>query len=311
MMTFNIPNNFPTRIQAIEMPLLNHKNLRLFVKRDDEIHPAISGNKWRKLKYNIEAAKTQQLDHIVTFGGAFSNHIAATAAAGSTFGFQTTGIIRGECISPLNPTLAFAQKCGMQFHFVDRKTYRTADRFELAKSFCKKPFYFLPEGGTNALARKGCAEIVSEVQVQLGELPDYFALACGTGGTMAGVIEGCRHQSTILGFSALKGDFLQAEVANFLPEKYSNWQINTNYHFGGYAKWKIELIDFINDFKAAHGIPLEPIYTSKMLYGILDLVTKDFFPEGSTILAIHTGGLQGIQGFNMRFGDKIDTTYSL
>ncbi len=295
----------PTRIQIIRMPLLDSKGIRLFVKRDDEIHPEIAGNKWRKLKYNLQAARRQQLQTLVTFGGAFSNHIAATAAAGKVFGFRTIGILRGERVEPLNPTLKLAQDYGMQFHFVDRSTYRTADRLALAKLLCKEKFYFIPEGGTNALALKGCSEIVKEVQNQFDEQPDYYALACGTGGTIGGLIQGLKGKAQVLGFSALKGDFLIKEVTNLLDKQYSNWSINTDYHFGGYAKFKPALIDFINDFKATQDIPLEPIYTGKMLYGILDLVEQDYFPKGTTILAIHTGGLQGLRGFNQRFGDLL------
>ncbi len=293
----------PTHIQTIRMPLLDTKGIRLFIKRDDEIHPKIAGNKWRKLKYNLAEAKARKLSTLVTFGGAFSNHIAATAAAGKAFGFQTIGIIRGEAVLPLNPTLQLAHDYGMQFHFVDRATYRTPDRLALAQSLYPQPFYFIPEGGTNHLAIKGCMEIVKETQHQLEEQPDYYALACGTGGTIAGVIEGLQGKAQVLGFSALKGDFLKAEVRTLLSQTYTNWTINTDYHFGGYAKFKPALIDFINDFKQTQGIPLEPIYTGKMLYGILDLVQHDYFPKGSRILAIHTGGLQGIRGFNQRFGD--------
>lgn len=305
-MTMNISwEHTATHIQRIQMPLLDRKGIRLWMKRDDEIHPEISGNKWRKLKYNILEAKRQQLSTLLTFGGAFSNHIAATAAVGKTFGFQTIGLIRGERIEPLNPTLAMAQQYGMRFHFVDRTTYRNTDRLQLAKSLHPTPFYFLPEGGTNPLAIKGCAEIVVEVATQLDELPDYFALSCGTGGTIAGVIEGLNNASNVLGFSALKGNFLKKDVENLLSKKYDNWQINTDYSFGGYAKWKLELIDFINQFKQAHRIQLEPIYTAKLLYGLLDLIAKDYFPSGTSILAIHTGGLQGIRGFNARFGNLI------
>ncbi|MEM9990966.1 MAG: pyridoxal-phosphate dependent enzyme [Bacteroidota bacterium] len=299
-------NSSYTPIQTIETPLLAEKKVQLLLKRDDEIHPEISGNKWRKLKYNLLAAKAQQLDTLVTFGGAFSNHIAATAAAGKTFGFKTIGIIRGERIMPLNPTLALAERCGMNFHFVDRTTYRNADRFALAQQLCEQPFYFLPEGGTNALAREGCAEIVAEMRTQLVDLPDYVTVACGTGGTIAGIIEGLKEESKVIGFSALKGDFLKDEVAALLPTSYMNWQINTDYHFGGYAKWKSPLIDFINQFKQTQGVSLEPIYTAKMLYGIFDMIQNDHFSIGTSILAVHTGGLQGIRGFNQRFGNLIE-----
>lgn len=297
----------PSPIQELQSPLFKEKKVRFFVKREDTIHPHISGNKWRKLQYNIKQAKTLQHTTLLTFGGAFSNHIAATAVAGQLFGFQTIGIIRGEKILPLNPTLALAQESGMQFHFVSRSDYRNKDRLELAKELCTSPFYYLPEGGTNDLAIKGCRHIIDECRVQFNNnLPNYFCVCCGTGGTISGIIEALEGQQQVIGFSALKGDFLQKEVHHLLTQQYDNWSINTDYHFGGYAKHKMELIDFINDFKKQFQISLDPIYTGKMFFGLFDLIRKDYFPKNSQILAVHTGGLQGIKGFNQRFGGIIE-----
>lgn len=297
----------PSPIQEIQSSLLVEKRLRLWVKRDDLIHPEISGNKWRKLTLNLKAAKQEKQSTLLTFGGAFSNHIAATAAAGYRYGFQTIGIIRGEPTYPLNPTLALTQKYGMQLHYVDRQTYRTANRQVLAQQLVSSDHYFLPEGGTNTLAIEGCKSIVAEIKAQLPVVPDYFCVACGTGGTIGGIIEALEGKGKVLGFSALKGDFLLTEVEQLLSDQYDNWSIRTDFHFEGYAKFKPPLITFINDFKRAFGIPLDPIYTAKLFYGIFQLIEKDFFPPESSIIAIHTGGLQGIKGFNTRFGNLIET----
>ena len=174
-------------IQEIKDNLLESKRIQLFIKRDDLIHPLVSGNKWRKLKYNLLAAKEAEQSTILTFGGAFSNHIYATAAAGKVFGFKTIGIIRGEKITPLNPTLAFAEQSGMELHFITRSDYRKKDRPDFQQTLRQQfgDFYLVPEGGTNTLAMKGCAELVEEVARQLPELPDYWCAACGTGGTVS------------------------------------------------------------------------------------------------------------------------------
>lgn len=303
-----LKNSSISLISEVKNVFLTQKSIRLFIKRDDLLHIHISGNKWRKLKYNLIEAKRLGKTTLLTFGGAFSNHISAVAAAGEKFGFKTIGIIRGEKILPLNPTLTFAQKSGMELHFVSRTDYRNKNALEFQNQLKSQfgEFYLIPEGGTNCFALKGCAEIILEVNKQ-NINPDYYCVACGTGGTVSGLISGLKNEKKVIGFSALKGDFLKKEVASLLlkcdGETYLNWEISTEYHFGGYAKWKPDLIDFINDFYEKTNIPLDPIYTGKMLFGIYDLIQKDYFEKGSTILAIHTGGLQGIQGFNERFGD--------
>ena len=300
----------PSPIQEIHSELLKVKKVKLLLKRDDLIHPSVSGNKWRKLKYNLAAAKELNHTALLTFGGAFSNHIHAVAAAGKVFDFRTIGIIRGERLDSLNATLQYAEDQGMQLHFVTRSAYRqkntTSFHIALQEQFGR--FYSLPEGGTNTLALKGCAEIITEIKDQLSDAPTYIASCCGTGGTIAGIIQGSTalEQTEILGVSALKGSFLKGEVENLLATANvsvsTKWSISNDYHFGGYAKFKPALIEFINDFKKTHQISLDPIYTGKLLYGIFDLIKKDYFKEDSTIVAIHTGGLQGIEGFNRRYG---------
>ncbi|AKD02548.1 pyridoxal-phosphate dependent enzyme [Pontibacter korlensis] len=295
-------------LQKLEDSLLQEQSVTLWVKREDLLHPHISGNKWRKLKYNLQEAKQQGYDTLLTFGGAYSNHIAATAAAGREYGFNTIGIIRGEEHLPLNPTLSFATSCGMQLHYISREKYRLKNEpdflEELQRQFGK--VYLLPEGGTNLLAVKGCTEIVQDIPLEY----DYICCAAGTGGTLAGIVASLEGEKQVLGFPALKGgEFLQQEVEELViaygGQSYSNWQLITDYHFGGYAKIKPELIAFMEQFKQQHYIPLEPVYTGKMFYGLFDLIRKGYFKRGSTIVAVHTGGLQGNVGFKERLGVQV------
>ncbi|RAJ22471.1 1-aminocyclopropane-1-carboxylate deaminase [Gelidibacter algens] len=288
------------KVHLSENQILNlGKNVSqlLVVKREDRIHPHISGNKYRKLKYNIEQASADGKQTLLTFGGAFSNHILALAAVGKEFGFETIGIIRGEELADQvdkNPTLKFAKSCGMRFKFVSREAFRnkTSDDFiqNLKNEF--GDFYLIPEGGTNTLAIKGCEEILIKEDADF----DYVCCSVGTGGTISGLINAAKPHQKILGFPALKGDFLQEEISNFATNL--NWELITDYHFGGYAKITTELISFINQFKIDYGVPLDPVYTGKLMYGVLDLLKKGYFPEHSKILIIHTGGLQGILGMN-------------
>ena len=324
----------PSPLQVIEDERLRKANVHLFLKRDDLLHNVdkeilfgeneilklISGNKFRKLKYNLLFMKQEGFKRLLTFGGAFSNHIHAVAAAGQFYGIETIGVIRGEKTAALNPTLRFAERCGMVLHFINRSDYRDKNLIINALKNKFGDFYYLPEGGTNALAMRGTAEIVGEIKQQMnGILPNFIGVACGTGGTVTGIISATETPTQVFGFSALKGDFLQKDVVNLLEtlknapntegsyflENTPNWSINTDFHFGGYARWTLELIDFINDFKQKHGVQLDPIYTGKMLFGVFKLVEMGFFPPNSSIVAIHTGGLQGIEGFNQRFGELI------
>ena len=277
------------------------------MKREDLLHPEVSGNKFRKLKYNLKNAIFEGHYTILTFGGAFSNHIAATAAAGRACELQTIGVIRGEELGldlsktlRENPTLAFAASCGMRFEFVTRSDYREKASAEFLQRLRKKfgDFYTVPEGGTNEFAVKGCEEILSE------EDKEFYVICCamGTGGTISGIINASEEKQKVLGFPALKGDFLKAEVEHF--SRKNNWEVIPNYHFGGYAKVDRDLIDFINSFKKNYGIQLDPVYTGKMMYAIFDMIQKGQFSKNSRILAIHTGGLQGIAGMNKRLKNK-------
>ncbi|MDN3724742.1 pyridoxal-phosphate dependent enzyme [Aequorivita sp. SDUM287046] len=295
--------NVLSNIESVDLSPFGLRNLSLHIKRDDLLHPIISGNKFRKLKYNLIAAKNQNQHTLLTFGGAYSNHIAAVAAAGKESGFKTIGIIRGEEIQDklsTNPTLQFAKKCGMELHFISREEYKLKnDEAYLHKLKIKfGDCYLLPEGGTNALAVKGCEEILGECEKSM----DYVCVPVGTGGTMAGLVKASNENQSILGFSALKGDFLTSEIKKYTAK--TNFKITDAYSFGGYGKIDIELIRFINEFKKKTGIPLDPIYTGKMMFGILDLLKNGYFKENSRIFAIHTGGLQGIAGMNQKLKKK-------
>ncbi|MGS2727693.1 1-aminocyclopropane-1-carboxylate deaminase/D-cysteine desulfhydrase [Psychroserpens sp. BH13MA-6] len=272
---------------------------QLDLKPDYLNHAYVSGNKYRKLKYNLFEAKKQNVKTLLSFGGAYSNHIAALAAAGQELGFQTIGIIRGDELAASyqdNPTLRFAESCGMVLKFISRAKYRNKTSSSMLKELRSEfdDFYLLPEGGTNTLAVKGCEEILNKDDA----IYDFICCPIGTGGTISGIINSALPHQKILGFPALKADFLQEEITKFAC--LSNWELITNYHFGGYAKTDDALIAFINDFKRTHQIPLDPIYTGKMMFGINDLLQQGFFPKHSKILAIHTGGLQGIIGMNQK-----------
>lgn len=282
----------PTRVQEIHDPILDKAEVRLLIKREDLNHPYVSGNKWWKLKYNLEEARRLNKQTILTFGGAYSNHIFATAAAAHELQFKSIGIIRGEETFPLNHTLAFAKGMGMQLHYVSRDQYRRKNQTEFIDQL-KQQFndvYLIPEGGTNELAVKG----ITEFSQTLGNDFDYLCCSVGTGGTLAGVIKGISNKK-ILGFSSLKGgDFLKSDVKQIVSAtKSSEWEIITDYHFGGYGKTTPALEEFTLDFERKNSVPLDPVYTAKMMAGIFDLASKSFFKKGSTLLALHSGGLQG------------------
>jgi 1-aminocyclopropane-1-carboxylate deaminase len=277
--------------------------ISLTIKREDLIHPFVSGNKFRKLKYNLLQAKEENQKTLLTFGGAFSNHIAAVAFAGKESGFKTIGVIRGEELRSKildNPTLLFAQNCGMQLEFISREDYRMKSEKSFLTNLKQEfgDFYLIPEGGTNELAIKGCQEILTDEDAEF----DFICCSVGTGGTISGIINSISPNQKVLGFPALKGDFLKEEIRNFAQN--DNWEIVPDYHFGGYGKVTEELIVFINQFFKEHQVPLDPIYTGKMVFGVMDLIQKNYFPAQSKILLIHTGGIQGIQGMNMKLKNK-------
>lgn len=290
-------NHIP--LQEISDEITCRSGVKLYMLRADLNHPQISGNKLFKLKYNLEEARKNGMDSILTFGGAFSNHIAATAAAGKEYGFRTIGIIRGDKTEELNPTLRFAEEQGMELHFVDREQYRQKNDPDFLNSLRQRfsdPF-IIPEGGANVPGIKGCMEITGRIPVSF----DKICCPCGTGTTLAGIILSLKSGQEAIGFQVLKGEgYIKAEVQRWLKEFEStanNWSTNEEYHFGAYAKVKPELLHFIEQFEKTHNIPLDFVYTGKMMYGIYDLLQKGYFKTGETIVAVHTGGLQGNSGF--------------
>ncbi|WP_246278008.1 1-aminocyclopropane-1-carboxylate deaminase/D-cysteine desulfhydrase [Phytohabitans rumicis] len=266
--------------------------VRLYLKRDDLIHPEIPGNKWRKLKYNLAHAQAAGHGTLLTFGGAYSNHIQAVAAAGHYFGFSTIGIIRGEEHLPLNPVLAYAADRGMRLVYLDRTTYRAKHDPDLVEGLRREfgDYYLLPEGGSNALALRGCAELPAEIPFAF----DAICCASGTGGTLAGIALGLGEGQRAMGFSALKGGGFLADDVRRLQEGYGrvtdNWSIEAGYHFGGFARRDAELDDFISDFAERHSMVLEWVYVAKMMYGIVDLVHSGRFAPGTVVVAVVTGG---------------------
>ncbi|HEY8036993.1 MAG TPA: pyridoxal-phosphate dependent enzyme [Methylobacter sp.] len=290
--TFN-----PSILTKIDDPLLVQYQIELWMKRDDLLHPVISGNKWRKLKYILDHALSLETDTLISMGGAYSNHLHALAYAGKVLGLKTVGLIRGGQPETLTPTLQDVTKWGMDLEFVSRAEYRQLRQYKNWHDLpgLKPRQYWLPEGGAQALALKGVAELVTELEIPY----DTLCVPCGTGTTLTGIIETVPEQVSVLGVAALKNaGFLMAEVEAMLSQSRNNWQINLDYHFGGFAKINAELNAFIEDFELKTTIPLEPVYTGKMMYAVYDLIKKHYFRPGQRIIAIHTGGLQGKRGFS-------------
>lgn len=306
----------PSPLQRLRSPQLEAAQVVCWVKRDDLLrlpvlgNPfAFSGNKWRKLKYNLQEAKSAGFTQLLSFGGAFSNHIAAVAAAGHCFGFATIGIIRGEAPRTMNPTLKFAKACGMQLAFVSRTDYRQKESAVFHDQLNDKfgDFYLIPEGGTNLEALKGSAELGLEILEQSSVIPDEIRLCCGTAGTAAGLIQGLSGSSYVKGYSVLKGDFHKAIIEKFLAGQsgLNNWQVQTDAHCGGYAKTTPELLQFMLDFTQEYSIFLDPIYTAKLFYAFWSDLENEKIKPGSRIVLVHSGGLQGITGYNERFGTQL------
>ncbi|MBD2163287.1 1-aminocyclopropane-1-carboxylate deaminase/D-cysteine desulfhydrase [Calothrix membranacea FACHB-236] len=318
----------PPTIQPIASAITRQAGVDLSVLRLDVMHPSVNGNKWFKLKYNLLEARQKNFTTLLTFGGAYSNHIYATAAAGNLFGFRTIGVIRGEEHLPLNPTLSFAVQQGMEIVYIDRQKYRQRRTTELQAELLERfgEVFIIPEGGGNLNGVRGCMEILSGDEGDKGDKGDKgdeevrgqgefwkrqfdtVCVACGTGGTLAGIVLSLQQGQHVIGFPALKnGEFLAEEIDSFLKDyrasglpktndAIASWELVCNYHMGGYAKVNDELLLFAQQFTQEHGIPLDYVYTAKMFYGVMDLLKQGFFPPGARLLLIHTGGLQGNRG---------------
>lgn len=266
--------------------------MQVLLKREDLIHPEIPGNKWRKLKYNVVTAREQGFKTLLTFGGAYSNHIRATAAVGAHFGFSTVGVIRGEEHLPLNPSLQYAVSRGMRLTYLDRTTYRMKTSDAVIDAWHREfgEFYLIPEGGSNAEAVRGCAELAEELE----DAVDVVFCAVGTGGTLAGLAAGARPDQSAVGIPVLKGGaFLEDDIVRLQKQMYGtragSWRLECDYHFGGYAKRTPELDGFIDDFEERHGLRLDWVYEAKMMYALFDQVASHKFPGGTTIVALISG----------------------
>ncbi len=294
---FQTKSTLPTPLIQIKDNHTATSEVSLYIKRDDLVHPEISGNKWRKLKYNLLKSEVDNLLPVITFGGAFSNHLYATASACHEAGLPSVGIVRGDELNALStPTLTHCQEKGMDLYFVSRSEYRQKNAGKTIQSILRinKNASIIPEGGANEYGMKGMAELPSEITAQLGYTPDFLSIAAGTGSSAAGLLAG---SARVIAFAVLKGGaFLRKDIYDFVnipSEGEALLDLQTDYHFGGYGKHTPELLRFMSWFEKTHGIPLEQVYTGKMLFGLYELIKKKYFPSGSTIVAIHTGGLQG------------------
>jgi len=298
----------PPLVQQINSEIAYHAGVDLYVLRLDLMHPWVNGNKWFKLKYNLLEAKQKNFTTLLTFGGAYSNHIYATAAAGNLFGFRTIGIIRGEERLPLNATLSFAVQQGMQLVYLNRETYRQRNTIALQEDLRQRfgEVFIIPEGGCNLNGVRGCTEIVEKAAAF-----DTICVACGTATTLAGIALSLHKGQRAIAFPVLKnGSFLTQEIDSLLtnylasglpaPTTPGAWELVCDYHFGGYAKVNDELLRFSQQFKEAHDIPLDYVYTAKMFYGVMNLLQQGYFPQGDRLLLVHTGGLQGNVGMEER-----------
>lgn len=289
-------------LQEIEDDLFLQKKLKVLVLRLDLIHPLTGGNKYFKLKYNLQEAKALGISNVLSFGGAYSNHIAALAYEAKQNGLNSIGVIRGDELNEKsNPTLKIAKENGMQFYFVDREVYRLRNDPDFYVQLRKKfgEAFIIPEGGSNALAIKGCMEIKHQIDLPF----DSIMAACGTGGTIAGIALSMDDHQKAIGIPVLKGaEFLQNEISRLQNEAIGKFNFSANakipsliydYHFGGYAKTTEELMDFKKKFESDTNIPLDKIYTCKLFYALYDLINKDHFEKNKTVVVVHSGGLQG------------------
>jgi 1-aminocyclopropane-1-carboxylate deaminase len=274
---------------------LDWHGYQLSIKRDDLLHPTISGNKWRKLKYSLLHVLTHKTSHIVSFGGGFSNHLHALGYCCKQLNIRFTAIVRGDYRANPSPMLQDLNTWQSDIHYVDKLTYQQRDKPDYL-SLLQQQYpnaLIIPEGGSNDLASQGVAEIVSE----LTESYDYIVAPVASGGTLAGLIEATQHSSSkVLGIAVLKGqDYLEALVQQLLPQSYGHWSINHAHHFGGYAKSSNELRDFCQDFYQQTEVEIEPVYSGKLFYALRQLIQQGYFPANSHILVLHTGGLQGVR----------------
>jgi len=294
--------NIPSPITKINNNFLDKKGVKLFIKRDDLIHDVVSGNKWRKLKYNLQDAQSNGYDTILSFGGVYSNHLYSLGYATNNLGFKSIGVIRGVQKTTLSSTLRFCKDQNMQFHYLDHQQYRYQKYSKKNLTLFREKFgdfYLLPEGGCNSLGVKGCEEILSEIDDHF----DYVCCAVGTGCTASGIIRSLNKNQRFIGFCP----FTKFEEQNNMileycsPLVYNNWQLIADNHFGGFGKINSNLIKFVRQFYDDFNIKLDLVYMGKLFYSLFDLIKKDFFVKNTTIIIMHSGGLQGVDGFNFKY----------
>lgn len=308
-------------MQSIELPEFDRAGLNVIVRRDDLLHPAISGNKAYKLLGHLETAHRLGARLLVSFGGAYSNHLHALAAASACYGFSSLAIIRGERPKQLSPTLRDVEALGMQLRFVSRADYASSNVDSLLVRLREEfgGFYLIPEGGGGAAGTLGLKLCMEAIAHTVDSAPDAICVAAGTGTTLAGLARYAQGdkfcKAAVMGFSVLKGEGnLGATIRKLTPTSLplnetfhcsvtdqfytAQWRLIHGFHAGGYAKTpKGEVLDFWRRFESSTGIPLDPVYTLKMFWGMASLANQGYWQKGSTLVAIHSGGLQGRRGF--------------
>jgi len=310
MLISNVIYPPPSPLQKINLPFLEVAKIECYIKRDDQLQSVIQGNKYRKLKYNLEFAIEQGYEEVVSFGGAYSNHLHALSYIPELWKLKVTGYVRGEIDDLKNETLQHAKLNGIQLISLSRSEYRKRSDVEFQQDIMQNHpnGYLIPEGGTNELAVKGVIECGNEIVEQLGEEPDYCLVPVGSGGTLAGLVQSFSDQCQSIGIAAFAGseavEQIRQVVLSLSGSDHSNWEILNHFHFGGFAKMNQPLFDFICDFQAATGILLDPIYTSKMAFALSRLAAQRFFQRGSKVVLLHTGGIQGWHGFKQRYSSK-------
>ncbi|MBK9150075.1 MAG: pyridoxal-phosphate dependent enzyme [Saprospiraceae bacterium] len=301
------PPDLPSPVQPVHWSLTVECGIKMWVKRDDLIHDWVSGNKYRKLKYNLQKVKNSEYKGILTFGGAFSNHLYAVAGVCKLEGIASVGIIRGDGFDPANPTLAFYKSAGMKMYFVSRTEYRSITDDIIQNILINYPDYLIvPEGGSNEDGVLGASEIMHEFYSQCDIQPDYVLVAGGTGGTAAGILQSLKPSTALRVYGALKSDYLIQEIHRLsrLEQLPSGFRYYPETIFGGYARWNQELLDFITEFESETGIEIDHIYNAKLLYAFKEHMKNGVIPSGSRVLWIHTGGLQGKAGLRYRMHKK-------